>query len=180
MTGVDQARKNGDCQKAKQNPRSVCTVRRDGREPLGLTHVAAVSYDPDFGRLTVCPESTAWATEARLEQTRVITAANKAAGRAIVRALRILPPGTVPPARPGRRHLDKPGPSRETVGEDPRGRVTGLPTGARRPPRCAPIQRTDPGIAAAVERQTRAMQERSCHAFPDTDIVLDDALAPIE
>ncbi|MFI9585886.1 DciA family protein [Streptomyces sp. NPDC052236] len=37
-------------------------------------HVAAVGYDPGSGRLTVCPELTAWATKARLEQTRVIPA----------------------------------------------------------------------------------------------------------
>ncbi|MFF0451564.1 DciA family protein [Streptomyces sp. NPDC004609] len=59
-------------------------------------YVAAVSYDPDTGRLTVCPESTAWATKARLEQTRVIAAANKAGGRTVVSSLRILPPGAAP------------------------------------------------------------------------------------
>lgn len=31
-------------------------------------HVAAVSYDADSGQLTVCPESAAWAINARLEQ----------------------------------------------------------------------------------------------------------------
>ncbi|MEU5161208.1 DUF721 domain-containing protein [Streptomyces sp. NPDC020875] len=59
-------------------------------------HVAAVAYDPDSGRLTVCPESSAWATKARLEQTRVIAAANQAAGRTVVKFLRILPPGAAP------------------------------------------------------------------------------------
>ncbi|WP_329167309.1 DciA family protein [Streptomyces sp. NBC_01717] len=33
-------------------------------------HVTAVSYDPDSGQFTVCPESAAWATQTRLEQTR--------------------------------------------------------------------------------------------------------------
>ncbi|MFI1285227.1 DciA family protein [Streptomyces sp. NPDC020858] len=103
------------------------TVRRDGREPMGLgaalgalvterawtlpaagaslcerwaaiapdltRHVAAVGFDPESGRLTVCPESSAWATKARLEHARVIAAANAAAGRTVMRALRILPPG---------------------------------------------------------------------------------------
>jgi hypothetical protein len=40
-------------------------------------HVAAIGYDTNSGQLTVCPESTAWATKTRLEQTRVIEAANK-------------------------------------------------------------------------------------------------------
>ncbi|MFD8614639.1 DciA family protein [Streptomyces sp. NPDC059631] len=86
------------------------TVRRDGREPMGMGaaigalvterawelpaaeatlrerwaaivpelagHVAAVSYAPGSGRLTICPESAAGATKARLVQP----AANKAAG----------------------------------------------------------------------------------------------------
>ncbi|MGW2089602.1 DUF721 domain-containing protein [Streptomyces sp. NPDC001880] len=62
--------------------------------------VAAVGFDLDSGRLTVCPGSSAWATKARLEQTRVIEIANKAAGRIVVRALRILPPGAVPVPEP--------------------------------------------------------------------------------
>ncbi|MEU3353097.1 DciA family protein [Streptomyces sp. NPDC037389] len=39
-------------------------------------HGAAVGFDADSGRLTVCPESSAWATRVRLEQARVIKAAN--------------------------------------------------------------------------------------------------------
>ncbi|WP_158858058.1 DciA family protein, partial [Streptomyces sp. NRRL B-1347] len=58
-------------------------------------HVAAVAYDADSGLLTVCPESAAWATKARLEQARIIAAANESAGRAVVRALRVLASGTV-------------------------------------------------------------------------------------
>jgi predicted nucleic acid-binding Zn ribbon protein len=54
-----------------------------------------VAHDPDSGRLTVCPESAAWAAKARLEQTRIVAAANESAGRTVVRALRILAPGTV-------------------------------------------------------------------------------------
>ncbi|MEW2577717.1 DUF721 domain-containing protein [Streptomyces syringium] len=61
-------------------------------------HVAAVAFDPDSGELTVCPESTAWATKARLEQARVIEAANISAGRTVVRALRVLVPGSSEPA----------------------------------------------------------------------------------
>jgi hypothetical protein len=38
----------------------------------------------------------AWATKVHLEQTRIIAAAKAAAGRTVVRALRILPPGAVP------------------------------------------------------------------------------------
>ncbi|MGA5564336.1 DUF721 domain-containing protein [Streptomyces platensis] len=59
-------------------------------------HVAAVGYDAGTGRLTVCPESSAWATKTRLEQARVIATANESAGRTVVRTLKVLAPGTVP------------------------------------------------------------------------------------
>jgi predicted nucleic acid-binding Zn ribbon protein len=143
-------------------------------------HVAAVSYDPDFGRLTVCPESSAWATKARLEQTRVIAAANKAAGREVVRALRILPPGAVPAPGPADVVPADPAPaptgpakSRETACEGYR-RALAAHQEAAVP------SRVDPGIAEAVERQNRAMRELSRRAFPEIDVVADDAPAPID
>lgn len=144
-------------------------------------HVAAVSYDPDSGRLTVCPESSAWATKARLEQTRVIAAANKAAGRTVVRALRILPPGAVPapgpadaaPADPAPAAPTGPAKTRETACEGYR-RALAAHQEAATP------RRVDPGIAEAVERQTAAMRELSRRAFPEPDVIPDDAPAPIE
>ncbi|WP_307680580.1 DciA family protein [Streptomyces sp. V4I2] len=56
----------------------------------------AVGYDADSGRLTVCPESAAWATKTRLEQAGIIAAANTSAGGTVVRHLRILASGSVP------------------------------------------------------------------------------------
>ncbi|MFK0182375.1 DciA family protein [Streptomyces xanthochromogenes] len=140
-------------------------------------HVVAVGFDADSGRLTVCPESSAWATKARLEQTRVVAAANKAAGRQVVSALRILPPGAVPM------------PDRTDVA--PEQAVPAVPVERRPPPdgyrraieahrQAAPPSRVDPGIAEAVERQTRAMRELSRRAFPEPDVAADDAPAPIE
>ncbi|MFD7916782.1 DciA family protein [Streptomyces sp. NPDC059752] len=75
--------------------------------------MAAVGFDPESGQLTVCPDSSAWTTKARLEQARVIAAANAAAGRTVVRALRILPPGTVPAPDPAD---DAPAPGRTSMG----------------------------------------------------------------
>ncbi|MFJ9590667.1 hypothetical protein [Streptomyces acidicola] len=48
----------------------------------------------------MCPVSATWATKARLEQTRIIAAANASAGRTVVRGLRILAPGSVPAPAP--------------------------------------------------------------------------------
>lgn len=211
---MEQARKNGGGQKTKQKqPRVVRTVRRDGREPMGLgaaigalvterawelpaagatlrqrwaaiapelaEHVAAVGYDAGSGQLTVCPESSAWATKTRLEQTRIVDAANKAAGRTVVRALRILAPGSVPASEP-----DDTAPSGPDVPTGPAKTREAACEGYHRAlaahRKAAPPSRVDPGIAEAVERQTRAMRELSRRAFPDPETVPDDAPAPIE
>lgn len=211
---MEAARKNGSSQKAKRQPRPVRTVRRDGREPMGLGaaigalvterawelpaagatlrdrwaaiapelagHVAAVSYDADSGRLTVCPESAAWATKARLEQSRIIAAANKAAGRTVVSSLRILPPGAAPvpspadavPADPAPAAPTGPARTRETACEGYRRALAAHQE-------VAPPRRVDPGIAEAVERQTAAMRELSRRAFPETDVP-DDAPTPFD
>ncbi|PWJ07932.1 DUF721 domain-containing protein [Streptomyces sp. NWU49] len=199
---MDAVRKNGGSQKAKMKPRAVRTVRRDGREPMGLGvaigalvterawelpaagatlrerwaaiaaelagHVAAVSYDADSGQLTVCPESSAWATRARLEQTRIIAASNQSAGRTVVRTLRILAPGAVPVTEPTD---DGPEPEAAPVGP-PRTRKTAS-DGYRRAlatyQEAASPSHTDLGIAEAVKRQTAAMRELSRRAFPEPD-----------
>ncbi|MDL5206646.1 DciA family protein [Streptomyces sp. ALI-76-A] len=211
---MEQAWKNGGGQKTKQKqPRVVRTVRRDGREPMGLGaaigalvterawelpaagatlrerwaaiapelagHVAAVSYDAESGRLTVCPESAAWATKTRLEQTRIVAAANESAGRTVVRSLRILAPGAVPVPEPA--DVD-PEPEAAPAGP-PRTRETAS-DGYRRAlaahQEAARPSRVDPHIAEAVERQTAAMRELSRRAFPEPDTVPDDEPAPIE
>lgn len=213
---MEQARKNGAGQKAKKKPRTGTTVRRDGREPMGLGaaigalvterawelpaagatlrerwaaiapdlagHVAAVAYDPDSGQLTVCPESSAWATKARLEQTRVVAAANKAAGRIVVRALRVLAPGAAPAPAPAPAVAPA-----ESAPAAPTGEAKTRDTaceGYRRAlaahQEAAVPFRVDPGIAEALERQNRAMRELSRKAFPETGVVPDDAPAPIE
>ncbi|MFD6186804.1 DciA family protein [Streptomyces goshikiensis] len=209
---MEAARKNGSGQKARSRPRVVCTVRRDGREPMGLgaalgalvaerawtlpaagaslcnrwaaiapdlaEHVAAVGFDPDSGRLTVCPETSAWATKARLEQTQIIGAANAAAGCTVVRALRILPPGAAP--APGRPNA---APALVTP--------PAVPVQRRTPPEgyrlaieahraAAPPRTADSGIAEAVKRQSAAMRELSGRAFPEPEAVADNAPAPIE
>uniref|UniRef100_UPI002F918E13 DciA family protein n=1 Tax=Streptomyces sp. NBC_01562 TaxID=2975879 RepID=UPI002F918E13 len=212
-SAMEAARKNGSSQKAKQKPQPVRTVRRDGREPMGLGaaigalvterawelpaagaslrerwaaiapelagHVAAVGYDADSGQLTVCPESAAWATKTRLEQTRIIAAANASAGRTVVRALRILPPGAVPAPDPTDTAPEAtaaptgPARTRETACEGYRRALAAHQE-------AAPPRRVDQSIAEAVERQNRAMRELSRRAFPEPDVVPDDAPASIE
>ncbi|MFE4055585.1 DciA family protein [Streptomyces sp. NPDC059096] len=212
---MEQARKNGAGRKTKKKPRTGTTVRRDGREPMGLGaaigalvterawelpaagatlrkrwaviapelagHVAAVAYDADSGQLTVCPESAAWATKTRLEQARVIAAANKSAGRTVVGTLRILAPGAVPapgpadvaPADPAPAAPTGPAKTRETACEGYRRALAAHQ-------KVAVPSRVDPGVAAAVERQTAAMRELSRRAFPESDVAPDDAPAPIQ
>ncbi len=89
-------------ERAWELPATGATLREqwEAIAPELAGHVVAVGYDPDSGRLTVCPESAAWATKARLEQAQVIAAANASAGRTVVRQLRILAPGSVPAPDP--------------------------------------------------------------------------------
>ncbi|MGW3491325.1 DUF721 domain-containing protein [Streptomyces sp. NPDC001054] len=63
-------------------------------------NVAAVAYDAHTGCLTLSPRTPAWATETRLRQTQIIEAANASAGRTVVRAVRVLTPGTRPAPAP--------------------------------------------------------------------------------
>ncbi|WP_228973231.1 DciA family protein [Streptomyces sp. DH12] len=84
-------------------------------------HVAAVGYEPDAGRPTVCAETSAWATKVRLEQARIIAAANESAGRTFV-----------PSAHPGALLRARVGVDRRRPGS--RGRA---PSG-----RCAPRPRS--------------------------------------
>ncbi|GGZ22224.1 hypothetical protein GCM10010300_77450 [Streptomyces olivaceoviridis] len=168
-------------EQAWELPAAGATLRErwEAIAPELARHVAAVGYDADSGRLTVCPESSAWATKARLEQTRIIAAANESAGRTVVRALRILAPGTVLVSGPAGADLQPVGVSAGPV----RTRETASPgyhraLAAHR--EAARPSRVDPAIAEAVERQTRAMRELSRRAFPEPDVVPDDEPAPIE
>ncbi|MFH8939543.1 DciA family protein [Streptomyces griseosporeus] len=139
-------------------------------------HVAAVGYDADTGRLTVCPESSAWATKTRLEQARIIAAANESAGRTVVRALKILAPGTVPVPEPADANLEPAavpaGPVRP--GRPPRTATAAL---AAHQEVAGSAARVEPAIA--VERQTAAMRALSARAFPESHVT-DGQSAPTE
>lgn len=109
-------------------------------------------------RVTVCPESSAWATKTRLEQTCIIAAANKLAGRTVVRALCILAPGSMP--------APEPADVATVAAAAPSGPVKTLESAV------------DPAIAEAVERQTAAMRKRSRRVSPEP--APDGGLASIE
>lgn len=168
-------------ERAWELPAAGATLRerRAAIAPELAGHVVAVSYDADSGQLTVCPESPAWATKARLEQTRIIAAANESAGRTVVRTLRILAPGTVAVTEPADADPEPAtapaGPlrTRETASDGYRRALAAHQE-------AAPPSRVDPHIAGAVERQTAAMRELSRRAFPEPDTVPDDAPALIE
>ncbi|MEW2467904.1 DciA family protein [Streptomyces sp. NPDC046994] len=134
-------------------------------------HVAAVGYEADSGRLTVCPESSAWATKLRLEQARVIDAANLAAARTVVRSLQILAPGSVPVAKPA--DLSSPAAAAPVSPVKTRGYRRALEAF----PREALPRRDDAAITQAAERQSRALRELSKRAFGEDDQTVDAARA---
>jgi hypothetical protein len=105
-----------------------------------------------------------------MEQARIIAAANTSAGRTVVRALRILAPGSVPALEPA--DIDP------TPAAAPTGPVRTRETasdGYRRAlaahQQVAPPRRMDPAMADAVERQTAAMRQLSRRAFPESEVV---------
>ncbi|MFK0112495.1 DciA family protein [Streptomyces sp. NPDC091217] len=168
-------------ERAWELPAAGATLRErwEAIAPELAGHVVAVGYDADSGRLTVCPESAAWATKTRLEQARVVAAANASAGRTVVRHLRILAPGSVPAPAPddvaSQTAAASKGPvkTRESAGDGYRRALA-----AHR--QTAPPRLVDQDIARAVERQTRAMRELSAQAFPEPESAPDDAPASIE
>ncbi|MER5757595.1 DciA family protein [Streptomyces sp. NPDC002088] len=141
-------------------------------------HVAAVGYDADSGRLTLCPESAAWATRLRLEQAGVVEAANQSAGRTVVRGLRTLAPRSVPV--PGPDDVAAPASAPKGPAKTRENACDGYRRALAAHQEVRPVSRVDTAIAEAAERQSRAMRELSARAFPEPEAGLDDAPAPIE
>ncbi|THA28404.1 DUF721 domain-containing protein [Streptomyces sp. A1277] len=141
--------------------------------------VQATAFDAETGRLDVVPDAPAVGTKLRWSAPKLIAAANERVQGGHVRALHVLAPA---PVQTG---------STTTAAAAPAPAVPAVPVERRPPPdgyrraieahrQAAPPSRVDPGIAEAVERQTRAMRELSRRAFPEPDAVPDDAPAPIE
>ncbi|MFF3503188.1 DUF721 domain-containing protein [Streptomyces sp. NPDC003247] len=152
-------------ERAWELPAAGATLRErwEAIAPELAGHVFAVGYDPDSGRLTVCPESSAWATEAWLEQTRVIAAASASVGR------------TVPADHGARRGVGARADRRRPGARGRARRAAAYP--GDRLGRLPPRARRAPGGGAAVpggprpsrRRQTAAMRALSLQAFPESD-----------
>ncbi|MEV0982379.1 DciA family protein [Streptomyces sp. NPDC049915] len=142
-------------------------------------HVQAVAFDANTGRLEVAPDAPAYGTKLRWSAPKLVAAANEKVRGANVRTLHVLAPAPVK-AGTATAAAD---PTPPTVPAAPVQRRT-PPDGYRRAieahRQAARPSRVDPAIAEAVERQTRAMRELSRRAFPEPDVVSDDAPAPIE
>ncbi|OII64364.1 hypothetical protein BJP40_02295 [Streptomyces sp. CC53] len=216
LAAREAAKKNG-AQTKKPKRRTGTSVRRDGREPLGLGaaigmmmtergmvapaaggsvlarfddilaaaapelagHVRAVGFDADTGRLDVAPDAPAYGTQLRWSAPKVIAAANERVQGANVRSVHVLAPA---PA--------KAGPATAAAAPAPQPTTPGVPVERRIPPegyrraieahrQAARPSLADPAIEEAVERQTAAMRELSRRAFPEPNVVPDDAPAPI-
>ncbi|MBK3643692.1 DciA family protein [Streptomyces sp. MBT33] len=142
-------------------------------------HVQAVGFNADTGRLDVAPDAPAYGTQLRWSAPKLIAAANDKVSGANVRTLHVLAP-TPAKAGPATAAADPAPPS-----------VPAAPVQRRTPPdgyrraieahrQAARPSTADPAIAEAVERQTAAMRALSRRAFPEPDIVQDDAPASIE
>ncbi|WP_370132536.1 DciA family protein [Streptacidiphilus sp. EB103A] len=63
-------------------------------------HVTAVAFEVTSGRLDLAADSGAWAFQTRLNMAQLIARANRAAGREVVRDIRVLSPGRARNQRP--------------------------------------------------------------------------------
>ncbi|MGW5070203.1 DciA family protein [Streptomyces cyaneofuscatus] len=143
--------------------------------------VQATAFDADTGRLDVVPDAPAVATKLRWSAPHLLAAANERVPTANVRALHVLAPAPV-----------RTGPTTAAAIPAPAAPdVPAVPVERRPPPdgyhraieahrQAVPPSRVDPGIAEAVERQTKAMRELSRRAFPEPDVAAADAPAPID
>ncbi|MEU3855051.1 DciA family protein [Streptomyces sp. NPDC029554] len=140
-------------------------------------HVQAVAFHPASGQLDLRPDSPAYATQLRLITARIIAAANQEVGTDAVRTVRVLAVGAAPrAAEPAPQSADQPQTPVKTRDTASPGYRKALAAHLA----VAPDRRVDPGIAEAVERQTRAMRELSRRAFPEPEASSDDQPAPIE
>ncbi|MEU2740100.1 DciA family protein [Streptomyces sp. NPDC007095] len=141
-------------------------------------HVQAVAFDAATGRLDVAPDAPAYGTQLRWSAPKLIAAANEKVPDANVRALHVLAPASMKSD-----HAAPDQALRLAAAVAPVERRT-PPDGYRRAieahRQAAPPSRVDQGIAEAAERQTAAMRELSRRAFPEPDIVPDDAPTQIE
>ncbi|MFB6807637.1 DciA family protein [Streptomyces sp. NPDC056387] len=142
--------------------------------------VQAVAFDADTGRLDVVPDAPAVATKLRWSAPQLIAAANERVPGANVRALHVLAPA---PAKAGlgtAAATPAPRPTMPTVPEERRTPPEGYRRAIEAHRQAARPSTADPAIAEAVERQAAAMRELSRRAFPEPDVVLENAPAPID
>ncbi|MEU7038813.1 DciA family protein [Streptomyces sp. NPDC046237] len=148
--------------------------------PKLAAHVQAVAFHAESGQLDLRPDSPAYAAQLRLISARIVAAANDAVGTQAVRTVRVLAVGaTAAPAReavPATSAAAAPQAPVKTRDMAPPGFHRAL-TAHQAVPR---VQHVSSGVIEAIERQNRAMRELSRRAFPEPDVVPDDAPTPIE
>ncbi len=142
--------------------------------------VQAVKFDADTGRLGVVPDALAVGTKLRWSVPKLIAAANDTVPNAHVHAVHALAPA---PTKTSPATAAPVPASQPTAPAAPVERGTS-PDGYRRAIKAhrqaARPSLADPAIAEAVEWQTAAVRELSRRAFPEPDVVPDDAPAPID
>ncbi|MEU9594417.1 DUF721 domain-containing protein [Streptomyces sp. NPDC048193] len=141
--------------------------------------VQATAFDAETGRLDVVPDAPAVGTKLRWSAPKLIAAANERVQGGHVRALHVLAPAPVQTG-PTTTAAAAPAPAVPAVSVERRPPPDGYRRAIEAHRQAAPPSRVDPGIAEAVERQTRAMRELSHRAFPEPEDAADDAPASIE
>ncbi|MEU8489275.1 DciA family protein [Streptomyces sp. NPDC048641] len=150
-----------------------------GLSPKLAVHVQAVAFHPETGQLDLRPDSPAYATQLRLISSRIVAVANDAVGTQAVRTIRVLAVGAAAPAPRETAAAPKTAAAPEAAVKTRQEASPGFHQALAAHQAATPARRLDPGIAKAVERQTRAMRELSRRAFPETEAAVKEAPAPI-
>ncbi|MFJ2847011.1 DciA family protein [Streptomyces griseofuscus] len=147
--------------------------------PKLAAHVQAVAFHAETGQLDLRPDSSAYATQVRLISSRIVAAANEAVGTQAVRTVRVLAVGA--PAAPAREAVTATSAAAPEVPVKTRDMAAPGFHRALTAHQAVPrVQHVSSGVTEAIERQNRAMRELSRRAFPEPDVVPDDAPAPSE
>ncbi|MFD4866908.1 DciA family protein [Streptomyces sp. NPDC058412] len=149
--------------------------------PHLAAHVTAAAFHTETGQLDLRPDSPAYATQLRLLNARIVTAANDAAGTHAVRTIRVLAAGQTTVAQP---RPAAPASSAAALPKTPVRTRDMAPEGFHRAlaahQAVARTRGVPLDIAEAAARQARVLRDLSQWAFPDSEEHTDDQPAPID
>lgn len=137
-------------------------------------HVQPAGFDPDTGELLLHADSDAWATKARLDAPDIAAAANRAAGRTVVRGVKTLcrpqsaaPSTPPPPTAPAPAPDSTPARGFPAAAPEPAAKSAGFREALAAHQQAWSGHQSDPAVQAKKERQIRERLREPEELFAD-------------